>query len=86
MQHLQLSEYLELRMGTALDAANLEEMMIEDAEAGRSWVCIDWIAVNERLFLLALRPGQPPQLIPLPLQLSTVRAFVNNNLPQKPFA
>ncbi|MBI1925127.1 CHAT domain-containing protein [Candidatus Poribacteria bacterium] len=85
VQHPQLSEYLELRMGTALDAADLEGMMIEDAEAGRSWVCIDWIAVNERLFLLALRPGQHPQLIPLPLQLSTVRAFVSNNLAPETF-
>ena len=81
----QLSEYLELRMGTALDADDLEAMMTDDTEAGCPCVCIDWIAVRDRLFLLAVRPGQHPQLIPLSLQLSTVRAFVNNNLAPETF-
>lgn len=81
----QLSEYLELRMGAALDAADLEAMVKEDAAAGHSCVCIDWIAVGDRLFLLAVRPGQHPQLVPLPLQLSTVRAFVSNNLAPETF-
>ncbi len=85
VQDPQLSEYLELRMGTALDAADLEAMVTEDAEAGRPCVCIDWIAVNDRLFLLSLRPGQHPQVTPLPLQLSTVRAFVSNNLAPETF-
>lgn len=76
----QLSHYLELRMGTALDATDLKAMMTADTEVRRPCVCIDWIAVGDRLFLLAVRPGQHPQLIPLPLQLSTVRAFVSNNL------
>jgi hypothetical protein len=81
----QLSEYLELRLGTALDAADLEAMMTEDTEAGRFYVCIDWIAVGDRLFLLATRPGQHPQLVPLPLHLSTVRAFVSHNLASETF-
>jgi len=85
VQDPQLSEYLELRMGTALDAADLEAMVTEDAEAGRPCVCIDWIAVNDRLFLLSLRPGQHPQVTPLPLQLSTMRAFVSNNLAPETF-
>jgi CHAT domain-containing protein/tetratricopeptide (TPR) repeat protein len=80
-----LSGYLELRLGTALDATDLEALMREGTEAGRPCVLIDWIAVGNRVFLLAARPGQPPRLVPLPLQLSTVRAFVSNNLASETF-
>jgi CHAT domain-containing protein len=80
-----LSGYLELRLGTALNPADLAAMMTEGAEAGRSCIFIDWIAVGDRLFLLAARPGQSPQLIPLQFQLSTVRAFVSNNLTSETF-
>jgi CHAT domain-containing protein/tetratricopeptide (TPR) repeat protein len=75
-----LSEYLELRTGTALDADDLTSLITTDAGAGYSSVCIDWIAVGERLFLLALRPGQSPQLVELPLRLGAVRSFINTYL------
>lgn len=85
MKDPQLSEYLELRMGKALDAVDLEAMVKDDIIAGCPCVFIDWIAVNDRLFLIALRPGKHPDLIPLSLQLSTVRAFVENNLSSENF-
>lgn len=75
-----LSEYLELRRGTALDADDLTSLITTDAGTGYSSVCIDWSAVGDRLFLLALRPGQSPQLVELPLRLSEVRAFINTYL------
>lgn len=79
-QDPQLSEYLELRMGSALSADDLQLMVTEDLGSVRSCVCVDWVAVGDRLFLLSLRPNQPPQLSPLPIQLSTVQDFVINVL------
>jgi len=84
-QDPQLSEYLELRMGSALSADDLQSMLSEDLEAGHSCVCIDWVAVGDRLFLLSLRPNHLPQVIPLPIQLSTVQDFVSNVLPSEGF-
>lgn len=75
-----LSEYLELRTGSALDLADLEAMLKEDATARRRCVCIDWYAVEDRLFLIAARTGTQPEMVELPLLLSTVRAFVADNL------
>jgi CHAT domain-containing protein/tetratricopeptide (TPR) repeat protein len=80
-----LAEYLELRMGAALDAADLGSMLSQEAEARPACVCIDWLAVGEHLFLLAMRPGQPPQLVPLPLQLRAVQAFVATHLAPESF-
>jgi hypothetical protein len=75
-----LSEYLELRTGSALDLADLEAMLKEEAIAGRTSVCIDWYVVEDRLFLIAARAGAEPQMVELPLPLSLVRAFVADNL------
>jgi CHAT domain-containing protein/TPR repeat protein len=83
-----LSEYLDLRTGTALDAEDLVALIATDVETVTSSVCIDWIAVGERLYLLALRPDslserlcqRSPQLVELPLRLSQVGSFIDNNL------
>ncbi|MEB3357145.1 MAG: hypothetical protein VKK04_10485, partial [Synechococcales bacterium] len=69
MQNPQLSEYLELRLGTALEANDLEAIVATDDHVERSWLCVDWVAVGDRLFLLTLRPGQSAQLYQLPLRL-----------------
>jgi CHAT domain-containing protein/tetratricopeptide (TPR) repeat protein len=75
-----LSEYLDLRTGTALEADDLVSLITTNAETAASSVCIDWIAVGERLFLLALRPDRAPQLVELSLRLSQIQSFINNNL------
>ena len=75
-----LSEYLELRTGAVLAAADLEMMLRESDAAARACVCIDWFAIGDRLFLVAVRPGAEPELIPLSLSLSKVRTFVSNDL------
>ncbi|MEE9412711.1 MAG: CHAT domain-containing protein [Methylococcales bacterium] len=80
-----LSEYLQLRTGSALKATDLAAMMLQKAESGRSCVCVDWIAIGDRLFLLAARPDQSPELFPLPLQLKVVQDFVCNNLAAETF-
>src|SRR6185295_1640247 len=41
-----LAEYLEFRTGSALDLADLESILNEDAVAGCQCVCIDWYAVE----------------------------------------
>lgn len=80
-----LAEYLELRTGSALDLADLKSMLTEDAIAGRRCVCIDWYAVEDRLFLIATRIDAAPEMVELPLQLSQVRDFVANNLGRENF-
>jgi CHAT domain-containing protein len=80
-----LAEYLELRTGAALDAADLELMFSEGDAAVSACVCIDWFAIGDRLFLVAVRPGREPELIPLSLSLSKVRAFVSNDLGPESF-
>jgi CHAT domain-containing protein len=81
----QLTEYLELRLGATLSADDLPSMAIEDSGVSHSYVCVDWIAVGDRLFLLTIRPNHPPQVTPLPIQLSTVQAFVSNILASESF-
>ncbi|HEX8141476.1 MAG TPA: CHAT domain-containing protein [Pyrinomonadaceae bacterium] len=80
-----LSDYLELRTGASLERDDLDALLEPEIEAGRPCVCLDWISVGDHLFLLALRPGGPPQLIPLTLTLSTVRDFVTENLAGQSF-
>jgi len=75
-----LSDYIELRTGEALDIEDLSFMLKGDTEAGYPCVCIDWFSVEDRLFLLSLKPGNPPEIISLPLQLSTVRSFIKTYL------
>lgn len=75
-----LAEYLELRTGAALEREDLDALLSSEVEAGRRCVCLDWVFVGERLFLLTVRPGAEPRLSPLSLSLSAVRAFVTNNL------
>lgn len=79
-----LADYLELRTGAELELNDLEEMLGPDTAAGRSWVCVDWVSVGDRLLMIALRQGQPPQVHSLSLTLGEVRAFVADNLtPQR---
>ncbi len=84
-QDSRLGDYLEIRAGAALDAVDLQTMTTEETQAGRACVCVDWVAVGERLFLVAVRPGQAPQLQPLPLRLGAVRAFVRDNFAPENF-
>jgi len=82
-QHL--SDYLELRTGAALELNDLEAMFAPDATAGRAWVCVDWISVGERLLMIVLREGQPPQVNLLSQTAGFVRAFISDNLTPRRF-
>jgi hypothetical protein len=73
-----LREYLELRSGAAIDGADLVSMLTVGPATEHACVCVDWIAAGNRLFLLSVRPGHPPQLTPLTLPLSVVQAFVKD--------
>jgi len=75
-----LAEYLELRNGAALDAADLATM-IGDTRC----VCVDWVTDGSQLFLLVIRPGQSPQLTALSLRLSDVASFVRSYLSKETF-
>jgi CHAT domain-containing protein/tetratricopeptide (TPR) repeat protein len=84
-QDTHLTDYLELRTGAALELNDLEEMLAPDTATGRSWVCVDWISVDDRLMMITLRQGQPPEVKSLPLTLSSVRAFISDNLTPRRF-
>ncbi len=75
-----LANYLELRSATALDATELSSLIRQQASKEQPIVCIDWIAVNGQLVLLALRANQPAQLFPLSLHQSAVSQFISSNL------
>lgn len=84
-QDTALSEYMELRGGAALDASDLESMFRGATLAGRSYVCIDWFAVGDQMFLSAVRPGSPPEIVELPLSLNRIRSFVRDDLAPESF-
>jgi hypothetical protein len=73
MQDAHLANYLELRLGLALDADDLTTLLAPAEQVEPACLCVDWVAVGDRLFLLAFRPGQPAYLERLPLRLSTVQ-------------
>lgn len=80
-----LANYLELRTGAALELNDLEEMLAFDTAAGRSWVCVDWVSTGDSLLMIVLRQGQAPQVQTLSPSLSSVRAFISDNLTPKHF-
>jgi len=84
-QDRHLDDYLELRTGAVLELNDLEEMLAPDTDDGRSWICVDWISVDDRLLMIALRQGQQPEVKPLSLTLSAVRAFISDNLTPRRF-
>ena len=85
MQDAHLGDYLELRLGLAIDANDLAALLTPAEQTESACLCMDWVAVGDRLFLLALRPGQPAYLERLPLRLSTVQTFVQDNLSRANF-
>lgn len=75
-----LSEYMELRVGTALDATDLNSMFSETVLGGRACVCVDWFAIEDQIFLIAVRPGSPAEIVEVPVSLDRIRSFVRNDL------
>lgn len=76
----ELADYLELRSGAAVEASDLEALL--DLRPGQApgVVCLDWVAVDERLLLVSWRPGSPPVVTRLPLRVPEVRQFVTEHL------
>jgi len=81
----QLVDYLELRVGTALDQNDLATMLQPEVDAGNNCVCVDWLAVDDRLFLLTIRPGEMPVCVQLDLNVNDVRTFVHDYLDTQSF-
>lgn len=84
-EDVHLADYLELRLGLALDADDLETLLTPAEQPETTCLCVDWVAVGDLLFLLVLRPGQPAHLERLPLRLSTVQTFVQDTLSRANF-
>ncbi|MBC7821339.1 MAG: CHAT domain-containing protein, partial [Planctomycetaceae bacterium] len=59
-------------------------MLVED-DAVSTCVFFDWFATSDRLYLIAIRPGQSPMIERLPMGLSSVRRFVESNLGSRSF-
>jgi CHAT domain-containing protein len=71
-----LAEYLELRQGDAIDPDDIAALLKPEIASGPACVCVDWAMVGERLVLLTLRPDEEPQIAPLAIRVSEVRAFI----------
>lgn len=80
-----LSEYMELRVGIAVDATDLNSMFSETALGGRTCVCVDWFAVEDQMFLIAVRPGSRAEIVELPVSLDRIRSFVRSDLAPENF-
>ncbi|MBM5815753.1 MAG: CHAT domain-containing protein [Cyanobacteria bacterium K_Offshore_surface_m2_239] len=80
-----LADYLELRSATALDATELSNLIRQQTSREQPIVCLDWIAVNGQLLLLALRADQPAQLFPLALRQPAVSQFIDSHLSAEAF-
>ncbi|MET0430265.1 MAG: CHAT domain-containing protein, partial [Microvirga sp.] len=80
-----LSNYLEVRTGAALEAADLVALASDGGEAEAPVVCVDWVTVGEAVFVLGLRPGHPPRLARVALPLDAVQAFIRDNLAPESF-
>lgn len=79
-QDPRLEEYLELRQGAAVDVGDVAALLQPEIAKGRVCVCVDWVTAGDRLILFALRPGGVLRMVPLPMRVDTVRAFVAGSL------
>jgi CHAT domain-containing protein len=77
-QDRDLTRYLELRTGTAINREQANDLLQSVGETSKLCVCIDWFAVKDRLWLVALRPGGVPEMRPLGMTLSKVNELVAN--------
>jgi len=80
----ELTDYLELKHGQALHRQDMNEILTE-SEGEASKIFIDWIAVGERIYLLAFPAASTPSLYPISLSRSEVSNFVNIDLSPESF-
>jgi CHAT domain-containing protein len=69
-----LAEYRELRMGAAVDADDLAEILPDGG------VCVDWAFAGTELLLLARRPGSPARMVRIEVDAERLRGFVEREL------
>jgi hypothetical protein len=59
--------------------------MFRDGTATRVGVCIDWVAVGDRLYLISARPGQVPHVVPIRLSVRQVDGFIREHMGERDF-
>jgi CHAT domain-containing protein len=77
--------YRQFTGGAPLAFDELAAVLSADEAGAPAGVCIDWVAVGERLYLIAARPGEPPRVAPIALSLAHVGAFVRDHLDEAHF-
>ena len=80
-----LASYLALRLGSPLSSEDLRALLASYDAAGHSYVCVDWVSVGQRLWLIALPMNGTPQMQPVPLTVDEVRNFVTHSLGEESF-
>jgi CHAT domain-containing protein len=77
--------YLSLTSGAPVTQDQLLTIFRDGELATRSGVCVDWVRVGDRLYLIAARTGQDPQVAPIGVSVSQVEAFVRDHLGEPHF-
>lgn len=72
-----LQEYLELRTGVAI---TLEDVETLQASEQQTCVCLDWVKIDQTLWLFVKRPSKPPTHHRLTLNMDDVQQFINQYL------
>ncbi len=68
-----LEPYLDVRLGKAVEGQDALDMMAPLTENGRTWACIDWSIVKDRLYLTVLRSNGDVHLSPLQIGLKELQ-------------
>ena len=80
-----LTNYLALRLGSPVSSEELRAMLAPDGAPRCSCVCVDWITVGQRLWLIALPMNGQPSMQPLSSTVDEVRHFVTHSLGEESF-
>jgi CHAT domain-containing protein len=75
-----LTEYLELRTGIAVAQDDISDILTDDNDNVSSGLCVDWITIDDQLWLFCIRRNEQPEMVRLNLTLSEVQTFIKRNL------
>jgi len=70
------ADYLEFREGNVVTQDQLSQLLTDTSGKTRAGICVDWISINDQLWMLTNRPNEQPQIERLTLSMTDVMAFV----------
>lgn len=75
-----LDEYMDVRLSTPVTSDDLKKICTNRDGDLIPCVCVDWISLDDQLWLFTVRPGEMPHATPLELSLSEAQSFVQSSL------